>query len=158
MKIFIAFVLSFIVLKGAYAQPDWNTDQLALIDRMKELSASMRVDGGGGEAYGGILADGFTRWTVGSTTINEREGWIDGIAEWFDAGWRVIDGSLEVLEIDIHGNIATTRRVVRESFKSPEGDITTYESGVVEVWEKSKDGGQWLLRRASVTSKLVEED
>lgn len=156
MKIFVAFLLSFIVLKGAYAQTDWNTEQLALIERMKELSASMRIDGGGGEAYAAVLSEGFTRWTVGSTTINKREGWIDGITEWFDAGWRVIDGSLEVLEIDIHGEIATTRRVVRETFKSQEGDTTTYESGVVETWVNSD--GKWMLLRASVTPRLVENE
>lgn len=100
--------------------------------------------------------EGFTQWTVGSTTINQREVWIDGIAEWFDAGWRVIDGSLEVLEIDIHGDIATTRRVVRETFKSPEGDTTTYDSGVVETWVNCE--GKWMLLRASVTPRLIENE
>lgn len=114
---------------------------------MQRLSATTEPNGTGADAYGEVLAEDFSRWTTGSTLINYKEVWVEGVRGWFDDGWRVIDRNQTVLEITIKGDNAFTRRIVEETYRGPDDEISISKAGLAETWIRS--GGNWLLLRVS---------
>ncbi len=75
------------------AQNSWDTEQLQVLEAIERLSASTAPDGAGAgaDAYGAVLDDEFSRWTIGSAVINQKRAWEQSIEEWFADGWRVSD-------------------------------------------------------------------
>ena len=126
----------------------WSPEQSEILVLMQQLSATTALNGAGADAYGEVLADGFSRWTTGSTVINHKEEWVEGVRSWFDDGWRVIDRNQTVLEITIKGDNAFTRRIVEETFRGPDDEISISKAGLAETWIRSDSN--WLLSRVSV--------
>ena len=87
----LLFVLVLIGLWFAGLSQDLNDEKTSLMAAIDQLSATTAPGGGGADAYGEMLADDFSRWTVGSTTTVTKSNWVEGIREWFDDGWRVSD-------------------------------------------------------------------
>ena len=130
------------------AQDSWTPEQLQVIAAIERLSAATAPDGGGAQAYGAVLAEEFSRWTIGSEIINNKEDWIVGIGEWFDDGWRVSHRKARILEVSINGDYAFTRRVIEETYLGPTGDKSESSAALAEVWVQG-DGG-WLLLQVNV--------
>ena len=89
------FCILSLFLSTAISAQDWSKEQQQVINAIERLSASTAPDGGGADAYGEMLTDDFSRWTVGSSLINYKKEWLEGISEWFDDGWRVSDRQVE---------------------------------------------------------------
>lgn len=113
-----------------------------------ELSASTAPGGSGADGYARSLAADFSRWTVGSTVIDRKEDWVDGIRQWFEDGWRVSGRKVQHLEITVVENVAFARRIVQETYLGPQGDRTEATAAVAEVWFRQKE--RWLLLRVDV--------
>jgi hypothetical protein len=137
-----------ISIADAAAQSEWSPKQQEVLNAIDALSASTAVDGGGADAYGRMLDDSFTRWTVGSNLINEKEAWVEGIRDWFDDGWRVSERDTELFDIRMSGAYAFTRRIVSETYLGPDGDESKSKAAVAEVW--CSHNGMWLLLTANV--------
>lgn len=151
MKRILFLILTSLLLAGMAALADqtpWTPDQQEVLAAIGQLSATTAPDGGGADAYGALLADGFTRWTVGSELINDKGSWVAGIREWFDDGWRVADRVSKNLEIRVNGEFAFTRRIVQETYLGPDGDRSEARAAVAEVWIRGDE--RWLLLRANV--------
>ena len=114
---------------------------------MQQLSATTAPNGAGADAYGEVLAEDFSRWTTGSTVINHKEEWVEGVRSWFDVGWRVIGRKQTILEITIKGDNAFTRRIVEETYRGPDEEETISRAGLAETWVRSDSN--WLLSRVS---------
>ena len=140
-------ILSLCLATSTNAQ-DWSKEEQQVINAIGRLSASTAPDGGGADAYGEMLTDDFSRWTVGSSQINYKKEWVEGIREWFDEGWRVSDRKVDFLEITIQNNLAFTRRNVEETYLGPDGDTSVSKAAVAETWIKTKE--DWLLLRVNV--------
>ncbi|MEN8374821.1 MAG: nuclear transport factor 2 family protein [Gemmatimonadota bacterium] len=141
------FILAAVPSHGS-AQAAWNADQkevLASIDRLSEATAP---GGGGPEAYDAVLADDFSRWTLGGGVLNTKDTWVEGVREWYGDGWRVADRSAEILEVRVVGDFAFTRRIVEETYEGPDGDRSTSKAALAEVWRKTDRG--WLLLRVDI--------
>ena len=93
------------------------------------------------------MAENFSRWTTGSKVINHKSEWIEGVRSWFDDGWRVVDRNQTVLEITIKGDNAFTRRIVEETYRGPDEEISISKAGLAETWIRSDSN--WLLLRVS---------
>jgi cyanophycinase len=132
----------------APAQESWSADQRQVLDAIAELSAATAPGGGGADAYGVLLADRFSRWTVGSETTSGKLEWVEGIRDWFDGGWRVADRESDTVEIVIRGEYAFTRRIVRETYAGPDGESSSSSAALSEVWIRS--GASWRLLRVNV--------
>ncbi|NIP57094.1 MAG: DUF4440 domain-containing protein, partial [Gemmatimonadetes bacterium] len=102
----------------------------------------------GADAYGAVLADDFSRWTIGSDLVNGKEDWVEGVREWFEDGWRVSDRDTRHLEIVVRDDHAFTRRVVEETYLGPEGERSTATAALAEVWVR--EDGEWRLLRVDV--------
>ena len=132
----------------ANAQDSWTDEQQTVIAAVEQLSESTAPDGAGADAYGVMLADDFSRWTVGSQETQYKDSWIEGIREWFDDGWRVSKRESQFLQIDIRDRFAFTRRNVTEHYLGPDGETSSSNAALAEVWIQSDNG--WLLQYVSV--------
>lgn len=140
----IALCMSFV----GYGQDAWSPEQKEIVDAISRLSESTAPGGGGADAYGNLLAEDFSRWTIGSDVTNEKEKWVEGIAEWFTNGWRVSDRKQQHLEILVLDGLAHTRRIVTETYSGPDGDTSTSKAALSEIWINRE--GNWLLYRVNV--------
>jgi ketosteroid isomerase-like protein len=137
------------------AQDDWSPQQRQVLAAIGQLSAATAPDGGGPDAYAAVLADDFSRWTLGGDVVRRKTEWVESVRGWFNDGWRVADRKTEHVEIVIRGDLAFTRRIVTESFVGPDGERPDPGSAALaEVWVR--EGGEWLLLR--VDAHPLERD
>jgi len=144
-------ILCLIILSqpsAALSEESWSKEQRQVLAAMQRLSASTAPGGAGPDAYAAVLADDFSRWTVGSDVINDKKTWVEGIREWFDDGWRVSDRKIRNLEIQVRNDQAFVRRIVTETYLGPDKATSSSSAALAEVWVRRADG--WLLLRADV--------
>jgi hypothetical protein len=132
----------------AGAQDPWTPEQQQVLAAIEQLSASTAPGGGGPVEYGAVLSEEFSRWTIGSEVINNKEDWVAGLKEWFDEGWRVSDRKSRDLDVFVGGDYAFTRRIVEETYLGPTGDTSVSSAALAEVWVSGDDG--WRLLRVDV--------
>ena len=155
MKKTLCLVLTLLSMLAAQdSKIDQVAAEAALELRMAQLSQALDVEGAGGAAYGEVLAEDYTRWTVGKGKINAKTPWVKGIADWFDSGWRVVESTNQILEVTLTKEHAHVRRIVTEAYAGPDGEDESYRTGVVEQWVRKE--GQWYLRRASVSPTKIK--
>ncbi len=151
MKLKHIFLLFIIPLATySWGQEKTAKDYEGVIKAMEGLSAATASKGGGVEAYGAILAEDFTRWTIGEEKLYTKEDWLKGLKSWFDHSMRVVNRKMDYIEMDLQGDFAFTRRIVTEIHADELDKRSTYKSALSEVWVKRK--GTWLLLRADVTT------
>lgn len=143
-------VLAVRMAAPAAAQDEAANDRRMLLDAIERLSAATAPGGGGAEEYAQVLADDYSRWTLGSATMDDKATWVDGVRGWFSEGWRVADRTAENVDIEIRGDLAFTRRLVQESYVGPDGSRTSSRSAVAEVWTRATDDSAWKLLRVDV--------
>lgn len=115
------------------------------------LSAATAPGGGGPDAYGAVLTEDFSRWTLGEESVSDKAAWLEGMRSWFDDGWRVADRETEQMSIHVEGDRAFVRRVVSETYRGPDGSLTDpARAAVSEVWVSTAAG--WKLQRVEVTT------
>ncbi len=149
-KLYLLLVFSLLYLlpySRLQSEELWSPEQSEIIESMQRLSSTTAPDGAGADAYGQVLAEDFSRWTTGSVVINQKEEWVEGVRGWFDDGWRVIDRNQTVLEITIKKDNAFTRRIVEETYRGPNDEISTSKAGLAETWIRIDS--YWLLSRVN---------
>lgn len=134
-----------------WAQESWTPAQQEVLAAIERLSASTAPGGAGADAYGAVLAEDFSRWTLGSEALDDKQSWVEGVRGWFDDGWRVSDRDTRHLEIVVRDPYAFTRRIVEESYLGPEGERSTSTAALAEVWVR--ESGDWRLLRVDVRSQ-----
>ncbi len=132
-RLLLILLLTLLPYSVAQAEGPWSPDQTEVINAMQRLSATTAPNGPGADAYGEVLTEDFSRWTTGSTVINNKNAWVEGVRSWFDDGWRVSDRNQTVLEITIKGDNAYTRRIVEETYRGPDGGISQSREGLAET-------------------------
>lgn len=138
------------IVPGAVSAQQWNHNQQAVATAIEELSASTVPGGDGPEGYASMLADDFTRWTLGGDRMSDRDSWVRGIEEWWEDGWRVVEREGEIVDITMTGDMAFVRRTAYERFAGPTGepgDLTG--AALAEVWVRRD--GVWRLWRVDIT-------
>ena len=130
------------------AQKLWKEDQHEILKALDKLSATTAPGGYGADEYATCLSADFSRWTIGSNEISNKKNWVQGIREWFDQGWRVVDRKSEIKEIKVETEFAFSRRIVREYYKGPNGEKSNSKAALIETWRKEND--HWLLYRVEV--------
>lgn len=144
----VAAMLTVLLVPSLHAQDEWSVEQRSILEAIDRLSATTAPGGGGPEAYGEVLTADFSRWTLGGATINDAESWVDGMRDWWDDGWRVIDREAEVLEISVRDDEASVRRIVGETYRGPGDETTSSKAALAEVWRR--DGETWKLARVDI--------
>ncbi len=143
----LALYDAFQTLFGKIEPPKDEKDNL--LAAMEGFSATTGPEGAGADAYGSFLAHNFSRWTMGSDKVVDKEEIVESVRGWFTDGWRVTDRQSTELSIEFRGNLAFTRRIVAESYLGPKGETSSSKSALTEIW--TKDTGTWLLLSVNVT-------
>ena len=138
----------FLLASGGYAQDSLSLQQKKILKTMEHFSATTAPDGAGADAYGSFLAEDFSRWTIGSKTLSDKQKWVEGVRAWFDDGWRVSKRETKNMDIRVDGNFAFTRRVVTETYLGPTGETSSSKAALAEVWIYRE--AKWLLYRVDV--------
>lgn len=126
----------------------------ALRERVDELASSTLVDGAGWEVYGQILHPDYSRWAMGQV-YERREKFVASLKEWWDYGMRVAEREIDLVGVDIVGDLAIIRFKTTESFVGPEGPAEGFTGFVTNVWVKER--GDWMLLSAEIsTNKLPD--
>ena len=145
--IFSTLILISLPLVGN-GQDSSTTKQKELLNTINIFSGTTAPQGKGAEAYGNFLADDFSRWTIGSAFISNKNKWVEGVKDWFDDGWRVSDRDQQFIEILILNDYAHTRRIVTETYLGPNGESSVSKAALAEVWVFRNDS--WLLFRVNI--------
>jgi len=146
LLIIVAFV-NIIHFKSAEAAPEIPDPKLRAA--VEALSASTLVDGKGWEAYDRLVHPGYSRWAMGQI-YEGREKFIRSLEEWWNYGMRVAKRDIEMIGVDVVGNLAFIRFKTTESFTGPNGPTAGFTGYVSNVWIKENDN--WLLLSAEISS------
>ena len=147
-RLFATLILPILVAWPSMAQSSWTAEQQEVIRAIGVLSASTSPTGEGADAYGAMLADDFSRWTIASETTSGKEEWVEGIREWFDDGWSVSDRESQYIQIDVRDAYAFVRRNVKETYLGPDGSTSSSNAALAEVWVRRDTG--WKLLQVNV--------
>ena len=145
MLIFASFgiFLSGPVLAG----PEITDAQLR--QRASELSASTLVGGEGWKVYERILHPDYSRWAMGEV-YEGREKFVKSLEEWWNYGMRVASRNIDMIGIDMAGDIAIIRFKTTETFIGPDGETGGFSGYVTNIWIKERC--DWKLLSAEISS------
>ena len=140
-------IASVLVTETVRAAPEINDAELR--KTAEELSASTLVDGEGWEVYERLLHPQYARWAMGEI-YEGREKFVRSLEEWWDYGMRVSERDMEMIAVDMVGDLAIIRYRTTESFVGPDGPVEGFSGYVSNTWIKEE--GRWLLLSADISS------
>jgi hypothetical protein len=120
-----------------------------LLERSNALSASTLVGGQGWEVYEEILHPDYSRWAMGQI-YEGREKFVRSLEEWWNYGMRVASRDIEMIGVDMAGDLAIIRFITTETFIGPDGPTDGFSGYVTNVWVKEE--GDWMLLSAEISS------
>lgn len=121
----------------------------ALRQAVEELSASTLVDGEGWKAYDRLLHPEYSRWAMGEV-YEGRAKFVKSLEEWWNYGMRVAERDVDLIAVDMVGDLAIIRFKTTETFVGPDGPADGFSGYVSNTW--IKEDGNWLLLSAEITS------
>ena len=136
----------------AFAAPEIADAKLR--QAVDDLSASTLVDGDGWQVYERLLHPEYSRWAMGEV-YERREKFVRSLEEWWDYGMRVAERDIEMVAVDVAGDIAIIRFKTTESFVGPDGPTTGFSGYVSNTWVKVE--GDWLLLSAEISSTARQD-
>lgn len=144
--------VSIVLWEPVFAAPEIaNAELLQSVD---ELSASTLVGGEGWKAYDRLLHPEYSRWAMGEV-YEGRIKFIKSLEEWWNYGMRVAERDVDMVAVDMVGNLAIIRYKTTETFVGPDGSTDGFSGHVSNIW--IKEDGVWLLLSAEISS-IVRTD
>ena len=142
------FVIGFVTMsEWAFAAPEIVDADLQ--QAVEELSASTLVGDDGWTAYDRLLHPHYSRWAMGEV-FERRTKLIKSLEEWWNYGTRVARRDIEMIAVDMVGDIAIIRFKTTEEFVGPDGPVEGFSGYVSNVW--IMQDGNWLLLSAEISS------
>jgi hypothetical protein len=133
--------------ESVYAAPEIADSELR--ESAEALTASTLVGGDGWEVYERFLHPEYARWAMGEI-YEGREKFIRSLEEWWNYGMRVAKRDIEMIAVDMVGDVAIIRFKTTESFVGPDGPVEGFSGYVSNTW--IKQDGHWLLLSADISS------
>ena len=146
VKILIASIGIFLS-SPAFAAPEITDTRLR--QAFNELSSSTLVDGEGWQAYDRLLHPEYSRWAMGEVYEGRRK-FVKSLEEWWNYGMRVAERKVELVAVDVLGELAIIRFKTTENFVGPDGPTGGFSGYVSNTWIKEDD--RWLLLFAEISS------
>ncbi len=148
----VLFVCSVLFGGPALAEPEIPDARLR--QRVDELSASTMEGGAGWRTYEKLLHPDYSRWAMGEV-YEGREKFVSSLEEWWDYGMRVSARDIEMVGVDLAGDIAIIRFLTRETFVGPNDESDGFSGYVTNIWIREND--DWKLLTAEISS-LTRQD
>lgn len=146
--ILIVVVINFVLSGVAFAAPE--IDDIKLRQAVEELSASILVGGEGWKAYDRLLHPDYSRWAMGEV-FERRTKFVKSLEEWWDYGMRVAERDVDIVAVDVVGNLAIIRYKTTETFVGPDGPVEGFSGYVSNIW--IKEDGDWFMLSAEISSR-----
>jgi len=148
MRKVVYFIVGLVMMsEGAFAAPE--VVDADLHQAVEELSASTLVGGEGWTAYDRLLHPKYSRWAMGEV-FERRTKFINSLEEWWNYGMRVAKRDVEMIALDIVGDVAIIRYKTTEEFVGPDGPVEGFSGYVSNVW--IMEDSNWLLLSAEISS------
>ncbi|MGD9906746.1 MAG: nuclear transport factor 2 family protein [Vicinamibacterales bacterium] len=122
---------------------DVEADRAAV--RALEEGVALVLARDGFDAYAALFHDGYTNWSGGPEPV-DRATYLARVRSWYDAGNRAVATEMRPVSIDIEGDLAISRYVLREEFT----DGTAFVGRFTSVARRT--GSRWQLYRTSFTT------
>ena len=148
----VTVCVSIVLCEAAFAEP--KIDESQLRQRFEELSASTIVGGGGWEIYEKILHPDYSRWAMGEV-YEGREKFVKSLEEWWGYGMRVASRDIDMIGVNMAGDLAIIRFKTTETFVGPDGPIEGFSGYVSNIC--IKEDGDWKLLAAEISSTARTE-
>ena len=139
--------LSFVVWEPVFAASKIADAELR--QAVHELSASTLVGGDGWKAYDRLLHPEYSRWAMGEV-YEGRSKFVKSLEDWWNYGMRVAERDVDIVAVDMVGNLAFIRYKTTETFVGPDGPVDGFSGYVSNIW--IKEDGDWLLLSAEISS------
>lgn len=136
--------VSIMLWEPVFAAPEIANAELR--QSVHELSASTLVGGEGWKAYDRLLHPEYSRWAMGEV-YEGRTKFVISLEEWWNYGMRVAERDVDMVAVDMVGNLAIIRYKTTETFVGPADGFSGYVSN---IW--IKEDGDWLLLSAEISS------
>ena len=146
-KLFYCVIGLVMMSEGAFAAPEISDSDLR--QAAEELSASTHVGGAGWTTYDRYLHPEYSRWAMGEV-FERRTKFINSLEEWWNYGMRVARRDIEMIAVDMVGDIAIIRFKTTEEFAGPDGPVEGFSGYVSNTWVR--EDGNWLLLSAEISS------
>ena len=141
------------ILSGAaFAAPEITDAELQ--KNVEELSAATLVDGKGWKVYERLLHPEYSRWAMGEI-YEGRNKFVKSLEEWWNYGMRVAERDIDMVAVDMVGDLAIIRFKTTETFVGPDGPVDGFSGYVSNIW--IKENGDWLLLSAEISSTARNE-
>ena len=145
-------VLAIAVFSITLCEPAFADSEIAnaeLRQAVDELSASTLVGGEGWKAYDRLLHPDYSRWAMGEV-FERRTKFVKSLEEWWNYGMRVTERDVDIVAVDMVGDLAIIRYKTTESFVGPDGPTDGFSGYVSNIW--INEDGDWLLLSAEISS------
>ncbi len=139
--------VSIMLWEPVFAAPEIANAELR--QSVDELSASTLVGGEGWKAYDRLLHPEYSRWAMGEV-YEGRIKFVKSLEEWWNYGMRVAERDVDMVAVDMVGNLAIIRYKTTETFVGPDGSADGFSGHVSNIW--IKEDGVWLLLSAEISS------
>ena len=154
MRKVIIVVISVIVILSEAAYAGVEIADVELRQSVNELSASTLVCGEGWKAYDRLLHPDYSHWAMGEV-FERRTKFVKSLEEWWNYGMRVANRDVDVVAVDMVGDLAIIRFKTTETVTGPDGPVDGFSGYASNIWIK-EDGG-WLLLTAEISSTARAE-
>ena len=144
--------VSLILWEPAFAASEIADAELR--QAVHELSASTLVGGEGWKAYDRLLHSEYSRWAMGEV-YEGRIKFVKSLEEWWNYGMRVAERNVEMVAVDMVGNLAFIRYKTTETIIGPDGPTDGFSGYVSNIW--IKEDGDWLLLSAEISSTAATD-
>ncbi|MGE0040656.1 MAG: nuclear transport factor 2 family protein [Vicinamibacterales bacterium] len=130
--------------RGADQAPADPPDDPAAVLAL-EGGAAMALAEQGFDAYAALFHPDYTNWSGGERVL-DRAAFLAAVRAWYDAGNHAVCAALHPLSVDIAGDIAYSRYLMREEFN----DGTIFVGRFASL--ARRDDGRWRLYRTSFST------
>ncbi len=136
-----------ILSDAAFAAPAITDAELR--ENVEKLSSATLIDGKGWKVYEQLLHPEYSRWAMGEI-YEGRNKFVKSLEEWWDYGMRVAERDIDMIAVDMVGDLAIVRFKTTETFVGPDGPVDGFTGYVSNTWVK--EDGYWLLLSAEISS------
>jgi ketosteroid isomerase-like protein len=113
--------------------------------RALEEGVALVLANEGFDAYAALFHPDYTNWSGGPKVL-DREAFLEAVRRWYDAGNRAVAVEMRPLSIELLGDLALSRYVLREEFN----DGTVFVGRFASLARRHE--GRWTLYRTSFST------
>ncbi|MGE0815474.1 MAG: nuclear transport factor 2 family protein [Vicinamibacterales bacterium] len=124
-------------------QPDTAEDRAQVLALERDVALVLAKQGF--DAYAALFHADYTNWSGGDAAL-DRQTYLDRVKTWYDAGNHAVAVNIRPVSIEIMGDLALSRYVLREQFS----DGTAFVGQFASLARRHER--RWLLYRTSFST------